>query len=278
MFLENYWDAVWLAEVEMAASVGGADLCVGGTAIGYNAVGSPDDLFDNNNATECNFAGQDVDISGIGYEFTAGVSIAQVRWRSAGSGRGAAAPTAFVVQGSDDGTTWYTYEVVSGLSSAADSTNYSATVGSTARVTGLGRTNAIGWRVNITDNQSASIVQLAEVIFAGTVSGATLCTGGGATADWSFHAFGRYPSNAFDGNTGTQWSTGTVTNNGRIGYIFPAPTDAAELRMTNGSTDPSGAPKDFTVQYTEDGVTWTTVLTQTGITGWAPGTYKAFTL
>ena len=274
MPLGNEWDAMWLAEIEMAATAGGTDLCTGGTPFHSGGPGTLANLFDNNTGTSYQTGQYEVTTYSFGYEFATPVSIAEVRL-TAESTRGPAAPTSFAVQSSTDGgSTWKTYALHTGLTAFTNGQQRSFSVGTTAFPTGIGRTNARGWRIVPSATVSFSWSQLGEIIMATTAGGATVCTGGGYIANGSTYAFGRLPANAFDGNTSTQWQIARTP--GCIGYAFNSAKNIVEMRLTIGTADTGGAPADFTIEYTEDFTTWTTISTVTGQSGWSSGTYKTF--
>lgn len=106
-------NGVSIAEVEMRASTGGADQCVGGTASGTSSFGLvPANAFDNNDATIWHNAatGNAVRLS---YDFNSPVVVAEIFVRNSPAGAtsglpGATyGPAACWVQWSDDGSTWY---------------------------------------------------------------------------------------------------------------------------------------------------------------------------
>lgn len=102
---------VAIAEVEMRGSVGGADLCTGGTAGGvYHTTYVPANAFDDSDSTYWYYASTGGNYVRLSYDFGAPVSIAEVMVKVPGSGAthpGAAyGPAHGRVVYSDDGTTW----------------------------------------------------------------------------------------------------------------------------------------------------------------------------
>lgn len=108
-------NGVSLAEVEMRASVGGADQCSGGTAGGAYSIGqAPANAFDNSDST----LWYNGSTSGLGvlltYDFGSAVTVAEVFVRNAaasGSGSGfpgaTYGPATCWVAWSDDGSAWH---------------------------------------------------------------------------------------------------------------------------------------------------------------------------
>lgn len=95
------------AEIEMRASVGGADQCNGGTAAASsNSFGAPAWAFDNSTAQ---WTSSDPLPQWIAYQFPSPVAVHEVALTCATHLLSAplASPTALDVEWSNDGTTWY---------------------------------------------------------------------------------------------------------------------------------------------------------------------------
>ena len=125
------------------------------------------------------------------------------------------------------------------------------------------------WRINITaSNTHASVT---EIEMASCVGGPDLCSGGAIISG------GTYPSSdcnmayAFDDVTsGPNCWASNVSTSGWIGYCFAAPVAIAAVRIW-ARVYYSQTPKDFSIQYSDDGVSYTTVQSYTGITSWPNG-------
>lgn len=133
------------------------------------------------------------------------------------------------------------------------------------------------WRVNITaNNGSASNVTIAEMQYRTTVGGANVATGGTASA--TNNLSGYPPSQAFDGNASTFW----VTNTGPtvyLAYHFTSAVAIVEYTMAarNDNTAFLGdTPKNWTLDFSDDGTNWTTLATVTGQTSWGLGEVRTF--
>lgn len=111
MSAARYW-RIWFgtvvgvarfAEVEMRTTIGGADQCTGGTAIGSS--GTPANAFDDNTGTE--WVATVDSVSFIGYDFGAGndKDIVEFVLRTSGS-LPAASCGAFTLQSSPDNSVW----------------------------------------------------------------------------------------------------------------------------------------------------------------------------
>ena len=108
-------NGVGIAEVEMRATAGGADQCVGGTAGGVNNVSQPPaNAFDNLDATIWHNGGTGGNATRLSYAFMTAVDVVEILVRNpAATGTGTGfpgatyGPAACWVQWSDDGVTWY---------------------------------------------------------------------------------------------------------------------------------------------------------------------------
>jgi hypothetical protein len=135
------------------------------------------------------------------------------------------------------------------------------------------------WRLFITATNSTDgfFCNIAEINFKESAGGANEATGGTATAGSDFGG-ANVPSAAFDGNAATFWSTAGSTNPDWIAYQMVFAKDIAYATIQAGSTAgrAARAPKDFQVQYSDDGSSWTTDHTITGQVAWGIGEIRAF--
>lgn len=104
-------NGVAIAEVEMRASSGGANIATGGTASGTNNVGHPPaNAFDGNAATEWRDGATGANPVRLAYDFGSAVTVAEIVVTTPGAASaypGATyGPAACWVQWSDDGTSW----------------------------------------------------------------------------------------------------------------------------------------------------------------------------
>ena len=132
------------------------------------------------------------------------------------------------------------------------------------------------WRINITAANSHAA--LSELEFAATAGGSNLCVGGSPVTGGSWPPPGHVAANAFDGNTSSDrhysWAS-SVGSSGWIGYHFANPVVVKEVRISARSQS-SQYPTAFSVDYSDDGVTWTQVVSYSGQTSWPYETLKAF--
>lgn len=134
------------------------------------------------------------------------------------------------------------------------------------------------WRLNISAaNNHCSV---GELEMAATAAGANQCHGGVAIESSHFPNQSGYTFdviNAFDGVlNGLQncWASSSNTS-GFLGYIFAEPTLVAEVRICP-RTEGSQSPRDFTIEWSDDGIAWTVEATYTGQTSWAFGALTAY--
>jgi hypothetical protein len=294
----RYWGLISLSsdgyvihvtEIEMAAAVGGANLCTGGTAIGSQTGGArpPANAFDGSVASTSFYQEDDNSTWGVmsgswvGYDFGSPVTIREVRRKSANATpqfvREARVQTLI---GSDDGTNWLSYDILRWSAWSQNQTQTAEVNGS-----GLLPTNEYPfWAINCTKTALGQI-QLAELIFANSTGGASIVTGlppifgmRGAGTSEGFEA-----RRFLDGNgTASKFVHNTYTPNawksGLLGVCFTGSQSPAELRLQAVSDFPTGAPEDFTIRKSHDGLVWTTVATVTGQTGWTTSQVRSFSI
>ena len=132
------------------------------------------------------------------------------------------------------------------------------------------------WRINIT--AANSWAALSELEFAAMAGGPNLCVGGSPVTGGNYPPPGFDEANAFDGNTSSHqdytWAS-SVSSSGWIGYHFASPVSVKEVRISARSQY-SQYPTAFSVDYSDDGVTWTQVVSYSGQTSWPYETLKAF--
>ena len=131
------------------------------------------------------------------------------------------------------------------------------------------------WRILENTSTSQGALSAAEISMAATNGGANQCTGGTAFAS---STYGGYPaSNAFDGDPSTFWSSNGNSIGVYIGYQFASPVDVVELVILprpDYLADGQGF-RNFSLQYSDDGVTYTTAATFDAAT-WSVGVSQTF--
>lgn len=145
------------------------------------------------------------------------------------------------------------------------------------------------WRLNISANNGDTYLSIQEIeLLIGGVDQTSNPTGSGtniANAS-SWFSGTSTATQAFDGNyvtAGNSWVTAAVAAGvGWISYRFGYPTpgtraiDAVKIWPQVGLVN--RAPRDFTIETSPDGTTWTVQKTVTGQTGWVSGTPRTFAL
>lgn len=131
------------------------------------------------------------------------------------------------------------------------------------------------WRLFVTNNNgSASFISLAELEFldgSGTLIPAT-----GGTAIASSVNAGSSASNAFDSSIASSWAaTSGIVTNSWIGYQFSSPVGVESIRLGTKTANPEQTPKDCTLQYSDDGSSWSDAFSLSN-TLWVPGAYTVF--
>lgn len=125
------------------------------------------------------------------------------------------------------------------------------------------------WRINITAAPTG-YAGVAEFKLFDSGGSPIATTGGTASASTNYP--GQAPSLAFDGNASTFW----LTNGGAphwLQYQFASAVDVASISLQNaaaGSGNDQHTPQDFTLDYSDNGTTWTTLYTYRGA-GWGSG-------
>lgn len=124
------------------------------------------------------------------------------------------------------------------------------------------------WRVFVTQNAGhATNTQIDEVEFHATVGGADI-TGSGTPIDGGSGALigGTTVAGAFDNDNNAGWGRSSATNVW-IGYDFGSPVSVAEFLIRSDNTAFNTAPQSFSLDWSDDGSTWTTVDSYTAY-GW----------
>ncbi|MBR0681902.1 hypothetical protein GXW74_15515 [Roseomonas eburnea] len=275
-----------LAELELAATVGGADQTAGktitsneshwgvtatylGRGLGY--------AIDNNADT---FAIHDwintsvQDCLTIAIDFGSPVYAGELRIRALPSSFSSivkASPAGGILCGSDDGVTLIPYlAVVSpdlwipGEQRAWPVTgNVLATDRSTARI----------WYLRVTANNGNTSAGVKELMFRGASGGPSLCIGGvpGTTNAYAGFDGDETAWGGFDGagNSG-RWNTaaGGAALSPRLTYLFPSAPNPTHVAMMCADI-PNRMPRDFEIGYSLNGLVRVPVLTVTGATGWS---------
>ncbi len=155
---------------------------------------------------------------------------------------------------------------------ATDSDTVPSTVSRAFKVVVSSREKHRYWRINIT--AANAYAALSEMEMSATAGGPNLCVGGAAIASGIFAA-GYEAAFAFNGSfTDPSWASATASS-GWIGYDFGLPMPVAEVRIASRYTY-SQSPNTFSIQYSDDGTSWTTTTSYSGQTSWPTAAFKTF--
>lgn len=252
-----------IGELELASSIGGANIATGGTVNVINGSGGVG-LFDGNLATFGAAATQSHDRWAIEYLLPSPALVAEfrVRARSTLSGWLEAPKAAFTQTSQDSGATWRSVTLFGNSADWTSGETRAIAVGSSTVSTGLGRSNARAWRCRITSVNGGVPPMVGELAFAASAGGANICTDGVAFASSCSSFTDRHPRAAFDGSAATRWNGAGSgpTGEWRLGYARQTPLgNAVEARITLSSVggETSQAPLTGFFDWSEDWWTWT---------------------
>lgn len=248
-----------IAECEMRASAGGADLCTGGTATASSTLSSntASNAFANNGTTSV-WTANSGDDEWLQYEFASPVTIEEVYIQAANNDFGSGnSPVDFEVQYDSGGGVFVTYwSALTGPFGMAEPRVFNRT--------DAAPTGKRWWRFYVTNlTGTAARLSCSEIEMRLTNGGADQCSGGYAFA--RAHLSTLVPAAAFanDGTT-TFFAELSSTVPTYIGYAFPADVDIEEVTFrARGSFANNESPEDFKLQFGCGGV-WTDVVSITG--------------
>lgn len=209
-------------------------------------------------------AGNDKEIVAIGMFGRIGSFIGQV-------------PTGFSIEYSDDGSTWSEAWSESGLSwSGFEFKRLVNPAYVEPGYSGSPHGAHPYWRFYSMAADNDDAVALAEFQFRATPGGVDQATGGtpSASSVWS-GALG--VANAFDDDPGSLWSAANNSYAAWLAYEFAAGTETAQVAIT-ARTDVAAntSPGEFAIQWSDDGVLWTTAWAEVGETGWSLGETRTY--
>jgi len=123
------------------------------------------------------------------------------------------------------------------------------------------------WAIEVTDVSGDPLtfgVAIDELKMFGTVGGADLCTGGTSSATSEYDP-SYVAANAFD-STALYWNSAQpLSPPQKLIYHFASAVDIVGYSVTVIGIGTDDNPKSWNLIYSDDGVAWTTVSTQTGI-------------
>lgn len=261
----------YIAGIEMRAAGGGPDQCSGGTPSAFSNTSTAASAFDDSAGTSWYSATGAGENGWIEYQFAAAVEVVEIVLAPTSSVL-AGAPRHIVLQHADDGAAW---ETLASWLSLDWSDDFAKRLNGANASAALPAGTAIMWRLNVTANNGDSFfTEIAEMEFRAAVGGADQTNTSNAGPFGSSNASG--VASAFDG-TGAAGTPARFNSpvTGWIAYALQDPVAVVEVAITADSAA-ARAPKDFSLDYSNDGRTWTTAFSKTGQTGWASDETRAF--
>jgi hypothetical protein len=265
-----------IGEVYMRTTPGGADACVGGTALesGHSGSDVAANAFNRSEGTRWATVGS----SGVwvGYRFPIRQPIVEFALK-ADTSYLTQVPKRFWLEWSDDGVNWRS--AIGAINETGWSNLQTRTYTKPSLVDGAAET----WAVRSLDKMSsgpfgsADYVEIQELEFRDS-SGIDLTDAGGGTALESSHNSTYVAANAFDNNAGTRWQAGA---NGKqyVGYTFPSAAAPAVLTMRAQDTSEFNlAPLNFDVLISHEAQVFGAVLAVPTLPAWTQNLQRAFDL
>jgi len=133
------------------------------------------------------------------------------------------------------------------------------------------------WRIYIATTYANIHAGLSEIEMRGAAAGPDL-TGSGTAISIGDYSGSFLNSNAFDDNTSSDWVSPNGAGDGSwIGYDFGSDVEILEVDILPRSSATTQGPKDFAVQSSSDGISWTGLKGYTATT-WGSGVSQTFTV
>jgi len=255
------------------------DLCIGGSVIYSSQFNGTTfaaaNAFDRNTAT--NYAALGNVGEWIGYHFPVPVEVDKIRVRASTS-NAAENPEGYLVEYSDDGSTWSIlsafYDPAGNMASDADRTlDFTNENFYTAGDTSPHRY----WRMRSLVNGQDGFNSAAEIDFLDG-SGASLTDAHGGTPSASSEQ-GAYPvAQAFDGNPATLWYSAGINAEYQITWDFGAANaqTVEGFKLRADTATPERTAKAFAIEFSDDNVTWKVRYLEPGNLTWASGQERTF--
>lgn len=188
------------------------------------------------------------------------------------------APSAFLIQYSQDNSNWITAKTLS--SESFNSYEMKRYLLSSAALFYTGSPHGAHryWRLKVPADVGGTISSATKIEMRSTPSGSDICTGG--TAIESGHTSTFVAANAFDADNSTFFASLASTLDPWIGYDFGSgnAVQVAEVTWRNRQdSNANQAPKVIFVEWSDDNVTWTTAWGTAVQSAWSLSTTRTFT-
>lgn len=175
----------------------------------------------------------------------------------------------FTLSYSDDGSAW---TLVAKKFNHPKAASASTVLSTTTPITSPGHRY---WRLYITANSGGSIyTALSDLEFMEDGYDVTSGIANNASANSTTHG---PASAAFDAST-TSWVTGENQLPAWIAIDLKIQANINSLSITPQPGSPERTPKDFDLQWSDNGTDWTTAASYTGETGWTNSEKRTFTV
>lgn len=279
---------VGLLEAEFRAEHLGPNLTGGGTASAssnatpYFASQAFDSNWADRSGLNKSWATNSTPTGWLRYDFGAPVTINEIMLWARGDGVNAhtQSPKDFDIQSSDDNAVWTTEWSVVGSTGWI---NFEGRVftrpGYVRSYSGSPYGAHAWWRVQsiVFNGGAGGLVSASEIEFR-NAAGADQASGGTAVASSNFDAT-HVPAGAFANDGGTTfWASANEGGCCWVGYHFPAPVEVkAVMYQARADSSANQSPKDFAIQFSDDGTHWSTAWVELGETGWGLGEIRVFT-
>lgn len=254
-----------IAEIEMHTSVGGSDVCTGGTATASHTFGGyvAANAFDDDDST---FWDANVNTATwVQYEFGSAQDIVEFSITCPPSSNQYDVPASFELQ-YYDGSDW-----IATIWRAAE-WGWSAGEKRTFSTTSPANSKEL-WRLYISAVKSGPYAGISEMRMHTGHTTTDACTGGSPAAS-SPYSPSYLPSNVFSGDWASSGWAGKSNTGVWIGYLFPSAVDIVRFTVQGRFIAYTESPMDFEFQYW-DGSAWVTTLSYTGVV-WRDAEVKIF--
>lgn len=135
------------------------------------------------------------------------------------------------------------------------------------------------WRVLVTAAENGQHGSMTELEFLDRGGVRLPLAGGTVIYSSQFNTTQHAATTAFDGVTNNDncWASAAPgTLPAWLGYVHVSPGETEAVRITSRSAAPTQSPKDFQIQSSDDGSTWTTEWSVSGQTGWTANQQRTF--
>ena len=136
------------------------------------------------------------------------------------------------------------------------------------------------WRINVTAlNGGDPTGAISDMTFKD--SGGSAISVAGGTASASSSAGGNAPANAFDGDANNDWAFTTgVSQWVKMAFSGTVTPYSLDMQGVNASypAQSVNAPSAFDIQYSLDDISWFTIVSPSGQTGWTAGEVRNFVI